>query len=127
MSYSGYHKHGAYLVAHSVMPGFSTDDQMLLAALVGNHRRKLALEAFEELRSVSPDQALKLCVLLRLAVLVNRGRSPRPLPRFNVVAAKNKLTVGFPEGWLEEHPLARADLAEETSLLKKVDFQLSVS
>ena len=127
VSYSGYQKHGAYLVAHSVMPGFSTDDQMLLAALVGNHRRKLALETFEELRSVSPDRVLKLCVLLRLAVLVNRGRSPRPLPLFKVVADKNKLTVGFPEGWLEEHPLASADLAEETSLLKKVDFQLSVS
>ncbi len=110
-----------------MMPGFSTDDQMLLAALVSNHRRKLAPEAFEELRSVAPDQALKLCVLLRLAVRVNPGRSPRPLPLFKVVADKNKLTVDFPEEWLEEHPLARADLTEETSLLKKVDFQLFVS
>jgi len=127
VSYSGYHKHGAYLVAHSEMPGFSTDDQMLLAALVGSHRRKLSLESFKELRSVSPDQALKLCILLRLAVLVNRGRSPRPSPPFEVHAEKNKLTVRFPEGWLEDHPLAHADLSEETIFLKKTDFHLLVA
>ena len=127
VSYSGYHKHGAYLVAHSDLPGFSTDDQLLLAALVGSHRRKLSLDPFKELRAVSPDQALRLCLLLRLAVLVNRGRSPRPLPLFKLEADKNKLMLTFPEDWLEEHPLARADLEEETGLLKKVDFQLVVS
>lgn len=127
VSYSGYHKHGAYLVAHSDLPGFSTDDQLLLAALVGSHRRKLSLDPFKELRAFSPDQALRLCLLLRLAVLVNRGRSPRPLPLFKLEADKNKLMLTFPEDWLEEHPLARADLEEETGLLKKVDFQLVVS
>ena len=127
VSYSGYHKHGAYLVAHSDLPGFSTDDQLLLAALVASHRRKLSLDPFKELRAVSPDQALRLCLLLRLAVLVNRGRSPRPLPLFKLEADKNKLMLTFPEDWLEEHPLARADLEEETGLLKKVDFQLVVS
>ncbi|HLE21239.1 MAG TPA: exopolyphosphatase [Vicinamibacteria bacterium] len=127
VSYSGYHKHGAYLIAHSDLPGFSTDDQLLLAALVASHRRKLSLDPFKELRAVSPDQALRLCLLLRLAVLVNRGRSPRPLPLFKLEADKNKLMLTFPEDWLEEHPLARADLEEETGLLKKVDFQLVVS
>ena len=127
VSYSGYHKHGAYLVAHSDLPGFSTDDQLLLAALVGSHRRKLSLDPFKELRAFSPDQTLRLCLLLRLAVLVNRGRSPRPLPLFKLEADKNKLMLTFPEDWLEEHPLARADLEEETGLLKKVDFQLVVS
>jgi exopolyphosphatase / guanosine-5'-triphosphate,3'-diphosphate pyrophosphatase len=126
VSYSGYHKHGAYLVAHSELPGFSTDDQQLLAALVGNHRRKLSLEPFKDLRSVSAEQALGLCVLLRLAVLVNRGRSPRPLPLFQLEAEKNKLAVRFPEGWLDEHPLAQADLEQEAGLLKKVGFELLV-
>ncbi len=127
VSYSGYHKHGAYLLGHSDLPGFSNDEQQLLASLVGSHRRRLSGEPFEELRSVSPDQALRLCVLLRLAVLVNRGRSPRPLPRFKSQPEKNKLTLTFPEGWLEEHRLAHADLEEEKSLLKKVGLQLMVS
>ena len=126
VSYSGYHKHGAYLLGHSDLPGFSNDEQQLLASLVGSHRRRLSGEPFEELRSVSPDQALRLCVLLRLAVLVNRGRSPRPLPRFELQPEKNKLAITFPEGWLEGHPLAHADLEEEKSCLKKVGFQLVV-
>ena len=126
VSYSGYHEHGAYLLGHSNLPGFSNDEQQLLASLVESHRRKLSREPFEELRSVSIDQALRLCVLLRLAVLVNRGRGPRPLPRFKLSPEKNKLAITFPEGWLEEHPLAHADLEEEKSFLKKVGFQLLV-
>ena len=126
VSYSGYQKHGAYLLGHSNLPGFSNDEQQLLASLVGSHRRKFSRELFEELRSVSIDQALRLCILLRLAVLVNRGRSPRPIPRFRLKPEKSKLAITFPDGWLEEHPLARADLEEEESFLKKVDFQLVV-
>jgi exopolyphosphatase/guanosine-5'-triphosphate,3'-diphosphate pyrophosphatase len=127
VSYSGHHKHGGYLLAHFDLPGFSNDEQQLLAALVGSHRRKLSLQPLEQLRSVSPDQALRLCVLLRLAVLVNRGRSPRPLPRFKLEPGKNKLALTLPEGWLDKHPLARTDLEEETTLLKKVGFQLVVT
>jgi exopolyphosphatase/guanosine-5'-triphosphate,3'-diphosphate pyrophosphatase len=126
VSYSGYHKHGAYLVGHADMPGFSNEEQQLLAALVGGHRRKLPPGLFEELRRVTPEQALRLLLVLRLAVLVNRGRSPRPLPRFGLKARQKKLDLSFPDGWLEEHPLARADLDEEVTLLKKVDFQLLV-
>ena len=49
ISYSGYHRHGAYIVANGELPGFSRDDQTLLAALVGAHRRKLDRTAFEDL------------------------------------------------------------------------------
>ena len=42
VSYSGYHKHGAYLVANTDMPGFSRDEQAVLSKLIRTHRRKLA-------------------------------------------------------------------------------------
>jgi exopolyphosphatase/guanosine-5'-triphosphate,3'-diphosphate pyrophosphatase len=41
ISWSGYHKHGAYLVSNSDMPGFSRQEQALLAALILGHRRNL--------------------------------------------------------------------------------------
>ena len=37
----------SYLLIHSNMPGLSSDDQRMLAAVVGAHRRKLPDDPFE--------------------------------------------------------------------------------
>src|SRR5439155_20840566 len=78
--HSGYHRHGAYLLENADMPGFPREEQRLLARLVGAHRRKLSLEGVEELVPPWDRSALHLIVLLRLAVLLHRGRSPTPPP-----------------------------------------------
>src|SRR5262249_41164302 len=80
VSHSGYHRHGAYLLENADMPGFSREEQRLLARLVGGHRRKLSLEGVEELVPPWDRSAVYLIVLLRLAVLLHRGRSPAALP-----------------------------------------------
>ena len=41
VAHSGYHRHGAYLLENADMPGFAREEQLLLARLVGGHRRKL--------------------------------------------------------------------------------------
>ena len=76
ISYSGYQRHGAYIVANGELPGFSRDDQALLAALIGAHRRKLNRTAFQDLM-VDEETALRLTILIRTAVLLNRHRSRR--------------------------------------------------
>lgn len=124
ISYSGHHKHGAYLVANSELPGFSRDDQEFLAALIRGHRRKIRASYFEELPQVDELRALRLCILFRLAVLLNRPRSPRAVPPFELRATKESLELRFPSGWLDGHPLARVDLQEEAAYIKKVGVQL---
>ena len=44
VSHSHYQKHGAYLLEHADMPGFPQEEQRILAAIVGAHRRKLHLD-----------------------------------------------------------------------------------
>jgi exopolyphosphatase/guanosine-5'-triphosphate,3'-diphosphate pyrophosphatase len=123
VSWSGYHKHSAYLVEHAEMPGFSRDDQRFLAAIVLGHRRKLSREAFAELAGERRVLALHLSVLLRLAVRLNRSRASTPLPELAVTAAKGRLTMRFPPTWLDAHPLTRADLAEEVEAMAAVGLQ----
>ena len=126
ISYSGYHKHSEYLIANSEMPGFSRNDQGLIATLVRNHRRKLDRSLFENIRKVDASQALRLCVILRLAVLLNRNRGPQSLPPFKLHADKDRLEIYFPQKWLDEHALTRADLEAESALLKKPGIDLWV-
>ncbi|MDX1563499.1 MAG: exopolyphosphatase, partial [Gammaproteobacteria bacterium] len=47
IAHSKHHLHGAYLLANADMPGFARLEQQLLAALVGNHRRKLDAASLE--------------------------------------------------------------------------------
>jgi len=63
-------------------------------------------------------------VLLRLAVLLHRGRGPRSLPEIDLAARGRSLEVTFPKGWLAEHPLTAEDLEQETGYLRAVGFKL---
>jgi exopolyphosphatase/guanosine-5'-triphosphate,3'-diphosphate pyrophosphatase len=124
VSHSHYHKHGAYLLEHADLPGFPQEEQRILACLVGGHRRK---PHFELLRDLTPPWHVKvefLIVLLRLAVLLHRGRSTVALPKIALVPKGRSLEVSFPSGWLEDHPLTAADLENEIEQLKSAGFRL---
>lgn len=127
VSHSHYHKHGAYLIEHADMPGFAQEEQRILACIVGAHRRKIHADALEDLNQPWHTKAEYLIVLLRLAVLLHRGRSPIALPEIDLRAKGRTLELGFPKGWLDDHPLTAADLEHEIDYLKSVGFRLKVA
>ncbi|GMV44424.1 MAG: exopolyphosphatase [Myxococcales bacterium] len=127
VAWSGYHKHGAYLLQHADMPGFSREDQALLATLVLNHRRKLNRDRLASLPPRLLRPALRMSVLLRLAVVLNRARSARPLPPLTAQVRRDRLEVAFPPGWLEEHPMTREDLAAEAAVVAAAGIELALS
>lgn len=124
ISHSHYHRHGAYLLQNADLPGFPHHEQQILAALVGNHRRKLQPAMLEDLVPPWHLQSLRLIVLLRLAVLLHRGRAPRALPDLRLTAKGGNVDLQFPRGWLAEHPLTAADLEQETEWLAAVGIRL---
>ncbi|MGH8262560.1 MAG: exopolyphosphatase [Steroidobacteraceae bacterium] len=125
LSHSRYHVHGAYLVENSDMPGFGREEQRLLAALIRGHRRKLNLDGVEDLLPPWHLRAEYLITLLRLAVLLHRGRDGVQCD-VKVAPKGRTLTLEFPEGWLAGHPLTAADLLQESDHLKAIDFRLRV-
>jgi len=127
VSHTGHHRHGAYLVTHSDLPGFSREEQALLAGLIRFHRRKLLPAELPPTVPPLPRRApLRLTALLRLAVRLNRSRSRAPLPPLQLEARKSRLALQLPAGWLDDHPLTRADLEEEAQLLGKGGLSLEV-
>jgi exopolyphosphatase / guanosine-5'-triphosphate,3'-diphosphate pyrophosphatase len=120
-----YHKHGAYLLNHSDLPGFSREEQARLAFLVRGHRRKFPLEELQLLPEESRQKLLRLCVILRLAVVMHRSRAYAALPQFTLAAGDNAIRMKFPAGWLDSHPLTQADLQVETDLLADTHMELS--
>jgi exopolyphosphatase/guanosine-5'-triphosphate,3'-diphosphate pyrophosphatase len=126
VSYTGYHKHGAYLAQNSDMPGFSSDDQAFVAALVRGHRRKLSRSLFAHLGS-EEELALRLAVLLRMAVLLQRSRATSAPPLVRPGSSGVSLAILLPPGWAEEHPLTLADLENEAALLASVGVPVELA
>ncbi len=112
MGFTGYHKHGAYLLANSDLPGFSMQEQRSLAALVLGHRGRFSIE---RLQAVSPQKrvSIKLVALLRLAHRLHRNRTDQSPLSVSIQVLDDALQLTFPPGWLDEHPLTQADLATE--------------
>lgn len=126
LSYTGYHKHGAYLLAHSDLRGFGRLEQQRLAALVRNHRRSLDEATLDALPRAQREPTLRLTALLRLAVRLNRGRTGRATLQARLAARGARLRLSFPRGWLERHPLTRADLEEEAGELAAAGLRLDL-
>ena len=64
-------------------------------------------------------------VLLRLAALLHRTRSPSDLPAISLSPGKDSLELKFPQGWLDDNPLTAADLEQETEWLRERGFELT--
>jgi exopolyphosphatase/guanosine-5'-triphosphate,3'-diphosphate pyrophosphatase len=126
VSHSQYHKHGAYLLANMDLPGFARGEQRRLAALVRCHRRKVALQELQSFDDETNVRLLRLCVLLRLAVVLHRRRDESPLPDIQLSVDEDQVKLRFPEQWLEQHALTQADLASEADYLKAVGLRLKV-
>ena len=126
VAHSGYHRHGAYLLANADMAGFPREEQKLLAIMVGGHRKKPAIEEADDLAPPWDKRAPPMALLLRLAVLLHRGRSSVPLPDIKLTARPDSLELRFPPDWLDDHPLTVADLQSEIEQLKSVGFRLRV-
>ena len=124
ITHAQYHRHGAYLVSHSNLPGFSNQDQLKLSILIRSHRRKFPQTELINIPEQDRTDVLRLCVLFRLAVLLNRSRFYTSLPTIKVEAESNELKLIFPDGWLSDHPLTRADLETEATYLENINFKL---
>lgn len=124
IAHSAYHKHGAYIVENADLPGFSQQEQKLLATLVRAHRRKFPVKLFRELAQPWNELAPRVAIVLRLGVLLNRSRHPAPLPAIRLKLLGGLATLHFPTGWLAEHPLTMADLEQEAEVLQAAGLEL---
>jgi len=116
--------HAAYLLRHADLAGFSTGEQRLLAAVVGNHRRRIRESFLDGLPKAWRKRALRLTAILRLAVLMHRSRAQEPMPACLLRVNGDKLRLRFPDGWLVAHPLTQADLNQEAAYLSAVGMRL---
>lgn len=120
----GVQRHSAYILGNVEMPGFTQEQQGLLASLVRFHRKKIKPNQIPAFHLYDQNSVRRLVGLLRLGVLLNKKRQEGFLPKFIVQAKRAKLVLTFPADWLEHRPILHADLMQEQRYWKAMDMQL---
>ncbi|MGE8561644.1 MAG: exopolyphosphatase [Acinetobacter sp.] len=126
ISHGGYHRHGAYLLQHSDIAGFSQIDQNHLSHLVAHHRRKLRSDSRVDVMKVGGSKLVYLSLLLRLAVLLNHSRSDEMLPAIELSIDNEQQWQLSVSGDAKQWPLLVADLHDEQVQFKHWDIELNI-
>lgn len=126
ISHNQFQKHSAYLIEHSILSGFSREEQHALATVIRGQRRKFPKKDIENLPEELQESTQQLTILLRLAMVFNRGRSEQTDTFVKLKTTNKGVKLTLPEGWLAEHPLTKADLIQEVDYLKAIKFKLKI-
>ena len=125
ISHDGYQRHGAYIAENADMPGFPRAEQRLLAFLIASQRHQVVTRYLKELPRTWREPALRLAIILRLALLMNRSRNDAEIVPAELRVDARALALRFDPDWLSANPLTLADLAREQRLLSQAGYELS--
>ena len=124
ISHSDYHKHGAYILDNTDLPGFTIDELHRLSQLVLGHRGKLRkLDApLQDPLFVQQLMALRMSVILCHA----RREPDTSSIELSVDATRRtaRLKLGAP--WAEQWPQSAHLLSEESVAWFKTGWELKV-
>lgn len=124
ISHSAYHRHSAYLVGNADLAGFTRPEQAEIAALLELQRGRIDQKSLERVPGFRRPQTIRLAILLRLAVLLNRSRDTDAGLQCKLTVDGDELQLSFSHGSLAEHAMTRADLADERKKLRKTGIRL---
>lgn len=127
LSYKNHQQHGAYILTHTDLAGFSYTDRQLLVLLVKLYKGRIEQCALAEQSTTSETHAKQLLIILRLAIILCGRRDDNTLPDYQLKTSAQSVQLLLPEAWLSKHPLIFDELKQEAQSLKSLGFSLTVS
>ena len=97
ISGTGHHKHSAYIVSNSDMPGYTDRERHLIALLCRYHRKSLPGPRHDVFRALPADEkrvVQLLTPLLRIAVALDAGHSQK-IREIDTTVTNNAVTVAI--------------------------------
>lgn len=113
ISYQAFHRHSSYILNHTNMPGFNSEQQLVLATLTRFQRKALKLQELPEFTLFKKKHIVGLIGILRLAIIVNGQRNEELLPLELSIDDETWTLTSTQSDWLEQNKLLQADLQTE--------------
>lgn len=118
---SGLHRHSAYILQNTNLPGFNQEQQLLLATLVKNHRKAIKYDDIPKFNLYKKKQFMPLIQILRLSILLNNQRQSTTTPAtLRLETDDGYWTLYLPPNYLAENALMQLDLEKEQAFWEDV-------
>ena len=122
ISQSSYHRHSSYVLQHADMPGFSKDEQTILARLNLVSQGKLSKTELSEL----PDEEWQAILCIRLALMFLRNRQAVHMENLALEIIDKHICLNISKPWLEDHPLTEFSLINEKNSWEASGFEFTI-
>ena len=126
LEYKIHQQHGAYILNHADLIGFNQSDRQLLVSLVSLYKGDIDQKLIKQQSAVSADHAVKLLIILRLAVILCRRHKVEQVPSYNLNLQASALHLALPKLWLKQHPLIHDELKQENQHISELGFALKI-
>ena len=127
LSFKYHQRHGAYILQQADLPGFDQTERQLLVTLVSQYKGDIDPKTLSSLAIVTHDEAARLLVILRLAIILCRRRQDDVLPQYKTQVVEQEIQLCLPPQWLTDHPLISDELLQESAHLQQVGLSLVIS
>jgi exopolyphosphatase/guanosine-5'-triphosphate,3'-diphosphate pyrophosphatase len=127
IGYKSYHEHGAYILNHVEITGFTTLQRMMIRDLVSMHRQPVDMHAIAK---YSEDlQGMLVCSLriLRLSIILVGRRKSSAIPKVELRIEGSVWILILPRDIKIKHPLIHTELLHECWMQHKAGWQLQLS
>lgn len=118
-------EHGAYLLQHMDLPGYTRAQKHYLGELIRRYRETLTV--LPEQYALSGISGKRVLRLLRLAILLTHRRSIELQPGFTLEADDESLTLRIDNNWLKKNPLTKTELEMEAHRQTDNGWPLNIS
>ncbi len=125
IEYKKHHHHGAYILNHIELPGYTRLQRAAIRDLVSAHRMAVESDIFDGYHAEIKPMLVGMLRVLRIAVVLCLRRQNKHIPNVELVINQDDWSLCFPKEWLNHHPLIKAELANECWLQHKAGWKLN--
>jgi len=124
IGYKQFHQHGAYILSHVDLTGFTQLQRAFVRDLVGMHRQEIDLSVLQNYPSEMGTMLVNALRVLRIAVILCTRRKDENIPEPKLILEHDNWVLKFEKGMLSAHALVQAELVQETWIQHKAGWKL---
>lgn len=124
IGYKKFHEHGAYILTHVELTGFTTLQRMFIRDLVGMHRQEIDLAIFNNYQQDFKEMLVNALRIVRISVILCTRRRDDTIPAPALTVNNHVWHLRFGDGILLSQPLVHAELIHESWLQHKAGWKL---
>jgi exopolyphosphatase/guanosine-5'-triphosphate,3'-diphosphate pyrophosphatase len=127
IGFKAYHEHGAYILSHVELTGYTSLQQIMITDLVRMHRLDIDLSVLKNYKPSLQTMLVNAMRILRITIILINRRKGDAIPAVELSIEDDEWQLNFSVDLKRLHPLIYTELTHECWLQHKAGWRLSIN